>query len=350
MFNHSRLEQYIRLNMLRYCIIYFSLFFSFPSFSQLTWKNIDSLYQPLPKSVHVYFTNDRIEDTAPFLAYYLIADLKDKHLNFTTDTTYKRRLTPKQFYEKDQMALAVVNCSFFNFDQNKILNLIVRNGKLIAYNSASLKGTGKDTTVYKIPFRSAIGIDSKRNADIAWTYTDSAHKYPSAFQTAVLPIHTTHFNTTPHVIVQEILKDSFHFSDKFPKRKALFEVYKKKWKMQTAVGGGPSLLWNGEVVITNEEEMMFTGKAINDKHPRTAMGYTKDNKLIILVVQGRSESGSGASLIDEAVILKNLGCIEALNLDGGGSSCLLINGKETISVSDKKERAVPAVFLIKTKN
>ena len=38
---------------------------------------------------------------------------------------------------------------------------------------------------------------------------------------------------------------------------------------------------------------MFPGKAINNKHPRTAMGYTKDNKLVILVMQGRSES-SGA--------------------------------------------------------
>lgn len=95
---------------------------------------------------------------------------------------------------------------------------------------------------------------------------------------------------------------------------------------------------------------MFAGKAINDKHPRTAMGYTKDNKIIILVIQGRSESGGGASLTQEAQILKDLGCIEALNLDGGGSSCLLINGKETIKPSDKEgERPVPAVFIIKAK-
>jgi exopolysaccharide biosynthesis protein len=77
------------------------------------------------------------------------------------------------------------------------------------------------------------------------------------------------------------------------------------------------------------------------------MGYTKDNKLVILVVQGRSESSGGASLIQEAQILKDLGCVEALNLDGGGSSCLLVNGKETIKPSDKEgQRAVPAVFII----
>jgi exopolysaccharide biosynthesis protein len=77
------------------------------------------------------------------------------------------------------------------------------------------------------------------------------------------------------------------------------------------------------------------------------MGYTKDNKLIILVVEGRNANAGGATLTQEAQILKGLGCVEALNLDGGGSSCLLINGKETIKPSDKSgQRAVPAVFII----
>ena len=114
----------------------------------------------------------------------------------------------------------------------------------------------------------------------------------------------------------------------------------------------PVLLQNGEIKITNNEERKFGGKAINDKHPRTAMGYTKDNKLIILVVQGRfANIAEGASLTQEAQILKDLGCVEALNLDGGGSSCLLVNGKETIKPSDKagEQRAIPAVFIIKQK-
>jgi exopolysaccharide biosynthesis protein len=95
--------------------------------------------------------------------------------------------------------------------------------------------------------------------------------------------------------------------------------------------------------------MKFGGKAINDKHPRTAMGYTKDNKLIILVVQGRFPGiAEGVTLTQEAQILKDLGCWEALNLDGGGSSCLLVNGKNTIKPSsDGVQRAIPAVFLIK---
>jgi exopolysaccharide biosynthesis protein len=79
------------------------------------------------------------------------------------------------------------------------------------------------------------------------------------------------------------------------------------------------------------------------------MGYTRDNKLIILVIEGRNpQIAEGATLSQEARILKDIGCKEALNLDGGGSSCLLVNGTGTIKPSDKEgQRPVPAVFIVK---
>ena len=95
---------------------------------------------------------------------------------------------------------------------------------------------------------------------------------------------------------------------------------------------------------------MFVGGEL-DKHPRTAMGYTADGKLIILVIEGRFPGvAEGATLEQEAKILLDLGCYEALNLDGGGSSCMLVNGKETIKPSDKEgQRPVPGVFMIRAK-
>ena len=127
---------------------------------------------------------------------------------------------------------------------------------------------------------------------------------------------------------------------------------KERWKAETAIGGGPVLIHDAKIRITNNEERMFTGKAIDDKHPRTAMGYTADGKLIVLVVQGRMPGvAEGASLPQLAKLLLDLGCVEALNLDGGGSSSMLVNGKETIKPSDKEgQRPVPAVFIIQQKN
>ena len=306
------------------------IFFQHLSYAQLKWQNVDSLYQPLPSSVHVYFTNDK-PDTASFRAYYVIADIKDKHLHFTTDTTYKRRLTPSQFYQKNNKPVVVVNGTFFSFETNQNLNVVVREGKLVSHTATQV-GRGKDTFTYTHTFKGAIGISKKRKADIAWIYTDSSKHRPYASQSSVAAIKDSNS--------QENLK---HFLQRYTSSSTPFT----KWKMQTAIGGGPVLIQNGEIKISNNEERMFGGKGIKDKHPRTAMGYTANNKLIILVVEGRNPNASGATLTQEAQILKDLGCIEALNLDGGGSSCLLINGKETIKVSDKTQRPVPAVFLIK---
>jgi hypothetical protein len=299
--------------------------------AQLKWINVDSLYQPLPSSVHVYRNNDSLGGK-PNIAYYLVADLKDKHLLFDADTTKDRRLTPGQFYEKNKQPLVVVNCTFFSFETNRSLNAVIKNGQMVSVNRRVVKGKGNDSTHLYMPHLSAIGI-SGRKADVAWIKADSTATKAFASQTP--PVYGKIFKTRRGTGETTVI-DPNDFSE---------------WNMETAVGGGPVLLQEREIKVTNEEEMMFTGKAINDKHPRTAMGYTKNKKLIILVIQGRYPGiAEGATLIDEAQILKDLGCWEALNLDGGGSSCMLVNGKTTITPSEKGiQRPVPAVFLIKLK-
>jgi len=317
------------------------------SFSQVKWINVDSAFQPLPANFHVYKTTDSL-DGKPFIAYYAEAKLKDRQMTFTADTSKSRRLTPLKFYEKNDKPLLVVNCTFFSFETNRNLNVVIKDGEMVSFNNHTIPMRGKDTFQYRHPLGSAIGIDKKRNADIAWLLTDSAKKFAYASQVPA-----------DKVLKDSVLKPSFKYiadnttyfydgSFVGPKFK---KIEFKKWKMKTAVGGGPVLLQNGEIKITNNEELKFAGKAIDDKHPRTSMGYTGDGKLIIMVIEGRHPGiAEGATLTQEAQLLKDIGCIEALNLDGGGSSCMLINGKETITPSDKGlERPVPAVFIIKKK-
>lgn len=311
--------------------------------AQVKWENVDSLFSPLPKSVHVYVTNSPV-DTGTFKAYYVEANLKDKKLDFTVDTTRDRRLTPSRFYERDNKPILVTNCSFFSFATNRSVNAIVKDGQLVCFDTSVVKGRGKDSLNRFFALRSAIGISRKRKADIAWIAADSSMELPMAFESPRKPLE---LYRSFHGRYDFLNDDSIKHYLKPGKDEKIISA----WKMQTVVGGGPSLLQNGEIQISNEEEMMFAGKAIRDKHPRTAIGYTKDGKLIILIVEGRSESSGGATLPEEAQILKDIGCWEALNLDGGGSSCMLVNGKETIKPSDKEgERPVPSVFVIKNHN
>ena len=329
------------------CFVILSGIFIFPleSFSQVKWTIADSAFGPLPATVHIYRVKDSL-DGRPFIAYYAEAKLNEGLLDFTTDTTRDRRLTPGQFYQRNSLPLIVVNCTFFSYETNRSLNLVINEGHLLAYNLQSLPMRGKDTFQYRHVLGSAIGITKKGKADIAWVITDSTHRYAYASQVPLLkPIRDSVGKPS-----FGYLKDKFIANgDSTVSGRGSERLHFKKWKMKTAVGGGPVLLQNGELRITNEEEMKFAGKAINDKHPRTVIGYTADGRLIIMVIEGRYPGrAEGATLRQEAILMKDLGCVEAMNLDGGGSSCMLINGKETIKPSEKgEERAVPAVFIIK---
>jgi exopolysaccharide biosynthesis protein len=68
-------------------------------------------------------------------------------------------------------------------------------------------------------------------------------------------------------------------------------------------------------------------------------------------VAGRQPGkAEGATLKQTAMLLLTAGCVEGLNLDGGGSTCLLVNGKETIQPSDREgQRAIPGIFYIRKK-
>ncbi len=294
--------------------------------SQLRWRKVDSSFGPLPPSVHVYRSPDSL-DGLPFIAYCVSARLKDRRLLFTTQTVKDNRFTPAQFYQIEQQPLVVVNSAFFSLTTGVIYNLVVRNGRLVSRSLPSLRGTGVDSTLYYYPTRGAIGIDRRRRADVAWTFTDSLRIWPYAFEE--MPVVAKGRDSLPSIFT-------------------LDDINWKWWKMRTAVGGGPVLIHDGKVHITNREEQLFPDAA-GDYQPRTAMGYTRDGQLIILAIQGRTAGkAAGATLRQEARIMLGLGCYEALNLDGGGSTCLLVNGKETIRPSDPEgERPLPTVFLIK---
>lgn len=107
------------------------------------------------------------------------------------------------------------------------------------------------------------------------------------------------------------------------------------------IGGVSVLVHAGQVRDTWADELMDV--SADSYQPRTAIGYdAANNRLMFFVCEGRqmTEGVKGLTTRQVADILTGLGCTEALNLDGGGSSCMLVNGKETIKPSDGRERKV----------
>ena len=98
-----------------------------------------------------------------------------------------------------------------------------------------------------------------------------------------------------------------------------------EWKnVKHIISGGPYLVKNDEVFVDMTAQKL---SAIGGKNPRSAIGYTLDNNLILVSVDGREGSSVGMTLMQLANFMKSIGCINAINLDGGGSTVMYVNGK-----------------------
>jgi len=66
--------------------------------------------------------------------------------------------------------------------------------------------------------------------------------------------------------------------------------------------------------------------SIGGRNPRSAIGYTAENNLIFVAVDGREGSSIGMTLMELGGFMKSIGCVNAMNLDGGGSTVMYVNG------------------------
>ncbi len=98
-----------------------------------------------------------------------------------------------------------------------------------------------------------------------------------------------------------------------------------QWKdVKHIISGGPYLVKNGEVFVDMTAQKL---QAIGGRNPRSAIGYTKDNNFIFVAVDGREGSSIGLTLMELANFMKSIGCVNAMNLDGGGSTVMYVNGQ-----------------------
>ncbi len=89
------------------------------------------------------------------------------------------------------------------------------------------------------------------------------------------------------------------------------------------ISGGPYLVKDGNVYVDIQDQKLL---AIGGRNPRTAIGYTKDNRFIMITADGREGSSIGMTLKEIAYLMHSLGCVNAMNLDGGGSTVMYVKG------------------------
>jgi exopolysaccharide biosynthesis protein len=124
------------------------------------------------------------------------------------------------------------------------------------------------------------------------------------------------------------------------------EQYYESSKQESVVMvTGPLLLLNGEAMEL--PNMKFS----NNRHPRTCLCLNQQS-IIFVTIDGRSKQAEGMNLIEVQKFLSDVGCTDAINLDGGGSTTMWIRDKGIVNFpSDKSgERPVANALLILKKS
>lgn len=109
------------------------------------------------------------------------------------------------------------------------------------------------------------------------------------------------------------------------------------------VGGNPTLMESGTIMAGNVDGT----DAFSRRNPRTAVGYRADGTILLVTIDGRESDGSaGMTLRELAELFRRLGATDALNLDGGGSTTMVIGREVQNNPSDGRERPVSSALVL----
>ena len=218
-------------------------------------------------------------------------------------------------------ALVAINGGYFDMMRQpaRTFSLVMRNGKVEVPNISVVKRPNP-SRAYAVT-RSAFGIRANRTFDVAWVAQqgDVVWAYPK-------PV--AHTATTVAASPAGDLTSGG-----------------KVWDVVDALGAGPTLISDGVIQDSYENEVFFdSGFPNNEPYSRSAIGYTKNNHLILFTTDSRSR-GQGLTLLQTAREMQRLGCVEAMNLDGGGSETLVVKG-QTLNQAAGQDRAITSILAI----
>ncbi|MFZ9718483.1 MAG: phosphodiester glycosidase family protein, partial [Chitinophagaceae bacterium] len=228
--------------------------------------------------------------------------------------------------EEPGVTLACINGGYFGGNQS--YSLVKYNNTVFSANIKALTRSFNGSNTSYFPTRAAFGVSSTGAPSVAWVYhvgsgNDLIYSYPSPSPNALgLPPQ--------------------------PVPDANFPAGGTQWNTVSAIGGSPVLIKNDQIRISDAEELIDINNT--SSRPRSAIGYQSNGMVLMLAVEGdNAPDYPGINLANLAALLKALGCTEAINLDGGGSTSLVVSGTRTVRPSNGTERAVPSVVLIKRK-
>ncbi|MCX6137812.1 MAG: phosphodiester glycosidase family protein [Ignavibacteriales bacterium] len=278
----------------------------------ITWQDVTSAYT-LPQGVKIYHGT---RPTPALQAWYLDVDLTVAKISVRPYIAAAPMTV--QTFAANTGAYAAINGGFFGGTSS--LSAVIYPNEAKAVNIQSVT---RNALTYPV-MRGFFGMKNDRSCSVDWIY---------------------HFGNTIGDIYTFASPLSYINNDPTPKPvpvKANGTAYSN---LLIGIGGGPVLIKGGVINVTYDQEIMWgSGVGFSNNDPRTAVGSTSNNHVIMFVADGRQAASEGVGLPELAQIMKNFGCVEALNLDGGGSTQMAIGNQYVNTPSE--QRAVPAILAI----
>ncbi|WP_182440142.1 phosphodiester glycosidase family protein [Colwellia sp. RSH04] len=272
---------------------------------QIEWNNLSDTTS-LPTGVEFY--SAKIEGTGGSV-HYLKLDLINDALELRAISVPQSQNLNE--FVKETGAIAAINGGYFS--GNTSYSAVIDNFNYFARNVTSLNRNSKAYPV----LRSGLTVSADNTAEVNWIYQFDQSGEVYKFEA---PLAYATDDSTPLPVPEK--DDGTAFMPKL------------------VIGGGPTLVKDGLENLSYAEEVFWgSGVFLNDLRPRTAVCVTADQHLIMLVATHYKISALPKFLI-------SIGCENAMNLDGGGSSAMATFDTEIYN----QNRAVPSALVIVDKN
>lgn len=292
------------------CIFLVLLVFSNPFLKaqEINWEDISAEHS-LPEGLKLF--HGTLAGNSTFFAYYFEVDMNNP------DIAVRPYLKPNSVqvnaFTDDVGAYAAINGGFFSGSSS--VSSIIYPGEVPARNLISVTRTVSGVTQTYPVIRPVFALNADRTLATEWVYHhsynfDDIYVYEEPLQ---------YICEDPNPLPVPLKADGFQYED-----------------IAYGIGGGPMLIKDGEINIDYCEGVWWgSGVFLTDFRPRTAVGFTAEKKVIMFVTNSMKIGDVAQELLD-------LGCVGAMNLDGGGSTAMA-EGNQSIYTQG---RAVPSILAV----
>ena len=303
-----------------------------PAAVELKWEK--QTYAGLPDDVEVYKTTSKLNDRN-FNAWYAVADPSKVDFRVLYPETVGAKKTVASQAESAGDCLALINGAIYG---NYNIGVIITEGKMTQQWHGEIEGCywATNSQLYQLT-RPIIGVDKDGKAGAYWVG---------------VPQQGTFYyydRPQPNVVGQA----------KYGKVTATSPVPAVSWEPYYAISCGPMVLYDGLVCADNsmvDDTHYYTNfecwdeSGVYSAHPdRSAVGVTADGKIVLFICDGRIDASQGAYIKELGPMMKSIGCVHAMNLDGGGSTGMWLNGAGMINYKDSSWRSVKSTLGFFTK-